>query len=209
MMNCTDVVIRREAPDDYAAAENLTREAFWNVYRPGCSEHYLLHTLRSDPDFVPELDLVLEKNGQLIGHIMYMRAKIRMDNGQELPVMTFGPISIHPDFQRQGYGKFLLDASMEKARQLGAGALCIEGNVAFYGKSGFVTGSTLGIRYHGEPEAEEVPYFLVKELQPGFLKGVTGIYDTPKGYFVEEEAVEAFDRLFPPKIKQKLPGQLV
>lgn len=209
MMNCTDVVIRRETPDDYAAAEHLTREAFWNVYRPGCSEHYLLHTLRSDPDFVPELDLVLEKNGQLIGHIMYMRAKIRMDNGQELPVMTFGPISIHPDFQRQGYGKFLLDTSMEKARQLGAGALCIEGNLAFYGKSGFVTGSTLGIRYHGEPEAEEVPYFLVKELQPGFLKGVTGIYDTPKGYFVEEEAVEAFDRLFPPKIKQKLAGQLV
>ena len=209
MMNCTDVVIRRETPGDYAAAEHLTREAFWNVYRPGCSEHYLLHTLRSDPDFVSELDLVLEKSGQLIGHILYMRAKILMDNGQELPVMTFGPISIHPDFQRQGYGKFLLDASMEKARQLGAGALCIEGNLAFYGNSGFVTGSTLGIRYHGEPEAEEVPYFLVKELQPGFLKGVTGIYDTPKGYFVEEEAVEVFDRLFPPKIKQKLPGQLV
>ncbi|EDN01240.1 acetyltransferase, GNAT family [Pseudoflavonifractor capillosus ATCC 29799] len=207
-MKSDDIIIRRETPSDYDAVEHLTREAFWNVYRPGCTEHYVVHVLRKDPAFVPELDLVMERNGQLIGHVMYMRAKITADDGRELPVMTFGPISIHPDFQRRGLGKRLLDESMERARELGAGALCIEGNIAFYGKSGFVVAGTKGIRYHGEPEQEMVPYFLMKELRPGFLDGVTGVYHTPQGYYVDETKAEDFDRNFPPKEKLKLPGQL-
>lgn len=207
-MKSDDIIIRRGTPADYDAVEHLTREAFWNVYRPGCTEHYVVHVLRNDPAFVPELDLVMERNGQLIGHVMYMRAKITADDGRELPVMTFGPISIHPDFQRQGLGKRLLDESMERAKELGAGALCIEGNIAFYGKSGFVVAGTRGIRYHGEPEQKMVPYFLLKELRPGFLDGVTGVYHTPQGYYVEETAAEDFDRNFPPKEKLKLPGQL-
>ena len=115
--------IRRERPADYAAVERLTREAFWNVYRPGCMEHYVVHVLRDDPAFVPELDLVLEREGQLIGHVLYMRAQLHTVDGRILPVMTFGPISIHPDFQGQGYGAQLLEASMELAKQMGAGAL--------------------------------------------------------------------------------------
>lgn len=207
-MKSDDMIIRRETPADYDAVEHLTREAFWNVYRPGCTEHYVVHVLRNDPAFVPELDLVMERNGQLIGHVMYMRAKITADDGRELPVMTFGPISIHPDFQRRGLGKRLLDESMERAGELGAGALCIEGNIAFYGKSGFVVAGTRGIRYHGEPEQEMVPYFLLKELRAGFLDGVTGVYHTPQGYYVDETEAEVFDRNFPHKEKLKLPGQL-
>lgn len=207
-MKSDDIIIRRETPSDYDAVEHLTRETFWNVYRPGCTEHYVVHVLRKDPAFVPELDLVMERNGQLIGHVMYMRAKIAADDGRELPVMTFGPISIHPDFQRRGLGKRLLDESMDRARELGAGALCIEGNIAFYGKSGFVVAGTRGIRYHGEPEQEMVPYFLMKELRPGFLDGVTGVYHTPQGYYVDEIEAEDFDRNFPHKEKLKLPGQL-
>ena len=179
-----------------------------DVYRPGCLEHYVIHVLRKDPAFVPELDLVMEREGQLIGHIMYMRAAITADDGREIPIMTFGPISIRPDLQRQGLGKRLLDYSMGKAAELGAGALCIEGKLDFYGKSGFVVAGTRGIRYHGEPEQEIVPYFLLKELRPGFLEGVTGIYHTPQGYYVDEAAAEAFDQKFPPKEKLKLPGQL-
>ena len=208
MRQDNNIIIRRETPADYEAVEHLTREAFWNVYRPGCTEHYVVHVLRRDPDFVPELDLVMERDGQIIGHVMYMRAKIVADNGREIPMMTFGPISIHPDVQGQGLGKRLLDYSMELAREMGTGALCIEGNIAFYGKSGFVTAGTRGIRYHGEPEQEIVLYVLLKELQPGFLDGVTGIYYTPKGYYVDETAAEVFDRNFPPKEKLKLPGQL-
>lgn len=205
-MDRDNIVIRRERPGDYAAVENLTREAFWNVYRPGCTEHYVLHVLRGDPAFVPELDLVMEKSGQLIGHVMYMRAAIQTDGGRELAVMTFGPISIHPDFQRQGFGKLLLEYSLKKAEELGAGAVCIEGNIGFYGQSGFEAAGARGIRCYGELEPS--PYFLLKELRPDFLKGVTGVYHTPQGYYVDEKAAEDFDRLFPPKEKQKLPGQL-
>lgn len=204
-----DYIIHQERPEEYALVENLTREAFWNVYRPGCSEHYILHCFRERDEFIPELDLVMEQDGKIIGHIMYVRAKIQTETGEEIPVLTFGPISIAPAYQRKGYGKALVDASMEIARQRGDRIVCIEGNIDFYGHSGFVVASTRGIHLQGEPMDAVVPYFLVKELEEGALEGVNGVYITPAGYFVEEAAVERFDAQFPPKQKQKLPGQLV
>ncbi|MCI6820834.1 MAG: N-acetyltransferase [Clostridiales bacterium] len=208
-MKKEDIIIRPETPADYREAENLTREAFWNVYRPGCLEHYVLHCYRNDPDFIPELDFVMEKDGKLIGQVIYVKAEIVCDDGRHLPIMTFGPISILPEYKRKGYGKKLLDYSLEKAAGLGAGAIFMEGNIDFYGKSGFVVASTKGIHYHAEPRDEEVPYFLAKELKPGFLDGVTGVYHTPQGYFVDENKAEEFDRNFSEKQKLKLPGQLV
>ncbi|MDO4545836.1 MAG: N-acetyltransferase [Bacillota bacterium] len=207
-MNKNDYNIRLEIPADYAEVENLTREAFWNVYRPGCTEHYVLHCLRKDKDFIPELDFVMEKDGRLIGQTIYMRAWIHADDGRKIPIMTMGPIGILPEYKRQGYGKALLDFSMEKAKGLGAGALCFEGNIDFYGKSGFVEASTMGIRYHGLPEGADASFFLCKELEPGYLEGITGEYSTPQGYYVSDEDVEEFDRQFPPKEKLRLPGQL-
>ena len=204
-----DFNIRLEKEKDHREVENLTREAFWNVYRPGCVEHYILHTFRKDPAFVPELDFVMEKGGRLIGHVMYARSEICADDGRRIPIMTFGPISIAPEYKRQGYGSRLLRHSMQAARQLGAGALVITGDIAFYGKAGFVVASTKGIHYFAEPRDAEVPYFLLCELEPGFLDGVTGVYKDPEGYFVDEADVEAFDAHFPPRKKLKLPGQLV
>ncbi len=209
MISLDNYIIRRELPSDYAEAENLTREAFWNVYRPGCLEHYVLHCFRDKPEFVPELDLVMEQDGRLIGHIMYVRAEIELTEGGVLPIMTFGPISITPELKRKGYGKRLLDYSMNLAADMGAGALCMEGNINFYGKSGFVLAGTKGIRYHAEPDKLIVPYFLLKELTPNYLDGRTGVYHTPKGYYVDERAAEEFDRHFPNKVKLRLPGQLV
>ena len=200
-----NIIIRSETPADYRIVENLTREAFWNIYRPGCLEHYVLHTFRTDPAFVPELDLVMELNGEIIGHVMYVRSAIQTDDGHEVPIMTFGPISIAPTYQRHGLGKQLLDLSMEKAREMGAGALAITGNIDFYGKSGFVVSKTLGIRYADDPEAD---YFLIAELEPGFLNGISGTYKDPAGYFVDEKEAEKFDSAFLPKEKLKLPGQL-
>ena len=146
--------IRLEEPRDFSAVERLTREAFWNKYRPGCSEHYVLHQFRSRPEFVRELDCVLEEDGQIAAHIMYSRAEIAADDGRTIPILVFGPVSVHP--ARQGRG----------------------------------------------------PFFLVKELRPGFLTGVTGTYRDPEGYRVADADVDAFDRTFPPKEKKKLPGQL-
>ena len=207
-MNTSDCIIRLETPADYAETENVVREAFWNVYRPGCLEHYVLHTYRDDPAFVPELDFVLEKDGKIIGQVMYVRAEIQADDGRRIPIMTMGPIGILPEYKRQGYGKWLLDYSMERAKAMGAGALCFEGNIDFYGKSGFVVASTKGIHYYDEPRDKVVPYFLLKELEDGYLDGVEGVYRTPQGYFVDEAEAEEFDRKFPPKEKLKLPGQL-
>jgi len=201
-------IIRREVPEDYRETENLVREAFWNVYRPGCSEHYVLHTFRSRTEFVPELDLVMEKDGKIIGQIMYVRAAIETDAGRSIPIMTLGPIGILPAYQRQGYGKVLLDYSLAIAKTMGAGALCMEGNIAFYGKVGFVVASSLGIHYYAESRDAVVPYFLCKELQPGYLNGIIGTYHTPQGYFVDAREVEAFDAQFPRKEKLSLPGQL-
>ena len=208
-MNQNDCLIRLETPQDYAEAENLARESFWNVYRPGCLEHYVLHCLRHDPDFVPALDFVMEKDGRIIGQNMFMRAWIAADDGRNIPIMTMGPICIAPAYKRRGYGKMLLDYSLEKAGECGAGALCFEGNIDFYGKSGFTYASEFGIRYHGLPEGADASFFLCKELIPGYLDGITGVYATPRGYFVDEAEAEAFDRQFPPKVKLKLPGQLV
>ena len=207
-MNKNDYTIRLETPADYRSVETLARESFWNVYRPGCLEHYVLHCLRSDPDFVPQLSFVMEKDGEIIGQNVFVRAHITADDGREIPIMTMGPICIAPQWKRQGYGKALLDYSLEKAAVFGAGALCFEGNIDFYGKSGFGFASDFGIRYHGLPEGEDASFFLCRELIPGYLNGITGEYATPQGYFVDESEAEAFDRQFPPKEKLRLPGQI-
>lgn len=207
-MNKNNLNIRLENETEYREVENLVRESFWNVYRPGCLEHFVLHELRKDPDFVPELDLVLEKDGKIIGQNMFMRAVIRSDDDREIPIMTMGPIGILPEFKRMGYGKYLLDHSLERAAELGCGALCFEGNIDFYGKSGFRPASEFGIRYHGLPEGEDASFFLCRELIPGYLDGITGEYTPPKGYFVDEKAAGEFDKMFLPKEKLKLPGQL-
>ncbi len=201
-------VIRRERPEEYREVENLVREAFWNVYRPGCSEHFVLHVLRDDPAFVPELDFVMERDGQLIGQNMFMRTVIEADDGRVIPVLTMGPIGITPALKRRGFGKALLDFSLERASALGFGAVLFEGNIGFYGKSGFTYARSFGVRYHDLPEGADDSFFLAKELIPGYLGGVTGVYQTPKGYYVDDAAVEAFDRAFPPKQKLKLPGQI-
>ena len=207
-MNKNDYTIRLERKEEHRTVETLVRESFWNVYRPGCLEHFVLHQLRDDPAFVPELDFVLAKDGEIIGQNMFMRAVIKADDGRELPIMTMGPICIAPALKRQGWGKILLDYSLEKAAELGCGALCFEGNIGFYGKSGFRHASEYGIRYHGLPEGADASFFLCKELIPGYLDGVTGEYGPPQGYFVDEAAAEEFDKNFAPKVKQKLPGQL-
>lgn len=207
-MNKNDYIIRFERENEHRQVEHLVREAFYNVYRPGCLEHYVLHWLRNDPAFVPELNYVMEQNGTLIGQNVFVRAAIQADDGRSIPILAMGPICIRPDLQGQGYGKLLLDYTLEKATELGFGAVCFEGNIGFYGKSGFTYARNFGLRYHGLPEGADDSFFLGKELIPGYLRGVTGVYRTPEGYFVDEGEAERFDRTFPEKEKLILPGQI-
>ena len=206
--------IRVEEERDYSTVESLVRESFWNVYRPGCTEHYVLHRLRSNPDFIPELAFVMEADGKIIGQNVFVKAQITKSNGIAFPILTMGPICIANKYKRKGYGKILLDYSLEKAKDLGYGAVCFEGNIDFYGKSGFDYASKFGIKYHGLPEGMAADFFLCKELQAGYLDGITGVYATPAAYFVAEENPEDFEKferefnLKNPLEKLKLPGQL-
>ena len=233
--------IRVEEKRDYSTVEGLVREAFWNVYRPGCTEHYVLHHLRSNPDFIPELAFVMEVDGKIIGQNVFVKAQITRDDGfineiktrqtaesrvknevsldqtygTAFPILTMGPICIANEYKRKGYGKILLDYSLEKAKALGYWAVCFEGNIDFYGKSGFDFASKFGIKYAGLPEGMAADFFLCKELQAGYLDGITGVYATPAAYFVAEENPEDFEKferefnLKNPLEKLKLPGQLV
>lgn len=210
-MNSNNISIRLERPEDHRRVEELVRESFWNVYRPGCFEHYVLKCLRSDPAFVPELDFVMELDGRLIGQNVFVRTHLRADDGRAVPIMTMGPICVAPDLKRQGFGKILLDYSLNRACQLGCGAVMFEGDIRFYGKSGFSFASDFGIRYHGLPEGEDASFFLCRELIPGYLNGITGEYATPEAYFACEtdpKAFESYEAGFPFKEKLKLPGQI-
>ena len=204
--------IRVEEERDYSTVESLVRQAFWNVYRPGCTEHYVLHHLRNCPDFIPELAFVMEADGKIIGQNVFVKAQITKSNGTAFPILTMGPICIANEYKRKGYGKILLDYSLEKAKALGYGAVCFEGNIDFYGKSGFDYASKFGIKYHGLPEGIAADFFLCKELKSGYLDGITGVYATPAAYFVAEENPEDFEKfegefnLKNPLEKLKLPG---
>ncbi len=203
-----DFAIRRENESDYRAVEELTRNAFWNVYRPGCAEHYLIHTLRESEGFIPELDLVMEVGGELIGHIAFFKARLYGDDMTERPIAIFGPISIKPDLQRMGYGKALLDHALEKAKNMGVGAVCIEGNIDFYGKCGFVTADRFNVYYNDVARDVPLPFFLAKELKEGYLDGFCGTYRTPSAYILDEDKIEEFDKSFEFKEKLALPTQI-
>ena len=155
-----------------------------------------------------ELILVMEVVGNQIGKNMFMRTVINVDDGRVIPVLTMGPIGITPERKRHGYGRKLLDFCLEKATAMGFGAVLFEGNIGSYSHCGLCCARGFGIRYHDLPEGADDSFFLCKELIPGYLDGITGVYQTPQGYYVSDADVEAFDKAFPPKQKLRLPGQI-
>ena len=155
-----------------------------------------------------ELDYVIELNGRIIAHIMYCRSEIICEDGKIIPIMTFGPVSVLPEYQGKGYGSMLIRYTIEKADELGCGALAITGNSAYYHRFGFVSGHSMNIHYAEVNPEDEAPFFMVKELKKDYLKGITGKFHDPEGYIVEDEDVDAFDAKFEPKEKKILPGQL-
>lgn len=204
--------IRLKHPKDYRELENFTRETFWNVYRPGCTEHYVFNQYRANPDFIPELDFVMEEDGKIIGHIMFSKAELMLDNDNKKSSWTFGPINIHPDHKRKGFGLKLLSYVLERARHMGVGFLCMEGNIEFYKHVGFDLASKRKIHYHSEPWDAIVSFFLAKGLIPGWLNGMEATYCPPKGYLAPDEnpkAFETYETTFSPKVKLCLSGQLV
>ena len=187
-----DYIIRVEKAEDYKETENLVRDAFWNQFKAGCVEHFVLNQLRDDEAFIPQLDFVMEKDGQIIGQIIFVKADIVKDDGSVLPAATFGPVCIKPQYQRQGYGKALVDFALEKRSEMGIAAVLIAGNIRFYSHCGFTYAREYGIRYHGLPQGASDSFFLCKELKKGYLENMAGEYSTPEGYFVADHKPEEF-----------------
>ena len=168
-----EIIIRKEQPEDYLRVETIIRKAFWNLYVPGCYEHYLAHILRSHEDFIPELDLVIEKDGLVIGSVMYTKNRLIDENGAEKQILTFGPICIAPEYQRMGYE-----------------AVVIFGSPANYVSSGFKSCKKYNVCLEGDiwPAA-----MLVKELKPGALDGKKWFYYQSSAYDLDMEEAQRYD----------------
>ena len=188
------MIIRLEEEKDYFETENLTREAFWNVYREGCFEHLIIHNLRKDKSFVKELDYCIEIDNKIIGNIR--------------EILIFGPVSVLPKYQKKGYGEKLINYTIEKAKELGFDAIVIMGNPNYYKKFGFESCSKYKIHYEGIDKKEETPFFMIKILNDNNIENLKGIYSAPDCYKADEKELEEFDKKFPFKIKEKIEGQI-
>ena len=191
--------IRLENKKDYFEVENLIREAFYNVYRPGCFEHFVVHNLRNDKSFIKELDYVLIVDDKIIGNIVYSLGKLKYDSGLEKDILTFGPVSILPLYQHKGYGEKLINYTMEKAYKLGFNEIVITGNPNYYKKYGFESASKYNIYYEGLDKNEESPFFMIKIFDKDKFKNSDAVYSDPDCFNVNNDALEIFDKKFPHK----------
>ncbi len=198
------MIIRNACPEEYRAVEELTKRAFWNVNVPGCDEHYLAHILRSHKDFVPELDLVGELDGKLIASVMYTRSLLRGKDGTEKTVLTFGPFSVLPEYQRQGFGKELLEYSFKKAAELGYEAIVIFGNRENYIPRGFKSCQKYNVALS---EGVYPVALLVKELKENALSGNNWLFEESTAFVFDEAAAMEFDKQFPKMEKTYKPSQ--
>lgn len=188
------IELRTEQPADHAETENVTREAFWNHYSPGCNEHYLLHIMRGSPSFIPELDVVAVHGGRIVGNIVHVKSVIRTDDGKECKVLGMGPISVLPEYQGRGIGRRMIDYTRERAREMGFRAILLYGDPAYYSRHGFVPAETLGIRTADNMYAAALQ---ACELQENALSGMRGRYVEAAIYDFDEKCAAEFDRHFP------------
>ena len=195
--------LRLENEKDYFEVENLTREAFWDVYRPGCSEHLVLNKLRQADSFIKDLDYVLIEDGKIVGNIVYTKMFTGTERKMSDEVIVFGPISVHPDFQKKGLGKKLIEYTLDKAKCLGYKAVLITGDNNYYNPLGFESACRYHVYLPGTSEDDEAVFFMAKELEEGYLGNNNGIYDFDICFNVSEEELEIFDRKFPEKAKRE------
>ena len=196
--------IRNETPADHRTVEDMTRRAFYNLYVPGCAEHYLVHVMRGHEDFIPELDFVLDLDGQVIGNIMYTKARLADEAGEEKTALTFGPVCVLPEYQRQGYGKRLMDYSFEKAAAMGYDVIVIFGSPVNYVSRGFQSCKKHNVCVEG---GKYPAAMLVKELRAGALDGRKWFYCDSPVMSINEEEAQTYDDSLDPLEKKHLPSQ--
>ena len=203
-MSDIDLILRNAKKEDYRTVEQLVREAFWNLYVPGCSEHYVLHNLRKSSDFIPELDFVAEQGGQIVGQIAYSRGTIKGRQGEEKEVMTFGPVSVLPAFQKRGIGSTLIIHTIALARDMGYSAICIYGDPRYYSRFGFRCAEKYEIKTADNKFAVALQ---VLELRQGALNNVSGTFIESAAFAVDETEFAQYEATFPFKEKRETDSQ--
>ena len=199
-----NIIIRNEKESDYALVEDITRKSFYNLYVPGCIEHYLVHIMRSHEDFIPELDFVIEVDNKVIGNIMYTKAKLVDESGEEKRILTFAPVCIMPEYQRKGYGKMLIEHSFGQAFALGYDVVVIFGNPGNYVARGFKSCKKYNVCLENGTYPSAM---MVKELQLGALDGRKWIYNDSPVLKIDEAAAERFDDSLEKMEKKTQPSQ--
>lgn len=191
-----DIELRVERLEDYRETENLVREAFWNHYSPGCSEHYLMHIMRNCKEFVQELNIVAVHQDKIIGNVVYTKSRIEGDDGKIYEVLCLGPIAVLPEFQSAGIGGRMIDYTKKIASDMGFKAVLLYGDPDYYSRHGFIPGEQLGIRRADNKYAAALQ---VCELYEGALTGACGRYYESPIFEVDEAAAREFDKDFPAK----------
>lgn len=198
-------IIRKETPADYRMVEEMTKRAFWNVYVPGCDEHYLTHVMRDSVDFIPELNLVLELDGEIIASVKYLKSRLKDESGLEKDIVSFGPLCVEPKYQRTGYGKALLEYSFDVAKDMGYEAITIFGDPTNYVARGFKSCHKYNVCLEGDVYHSSL---IVKELVPDSLDGRKWyFYESPVGELMTEKGFKEFDKTFPVMEKAWRPSQ--
>ena len=193
-----DIIIRNETENDYRVVEEMTREAFWNLYFPGCVEHYLVHTMRNHADFLQELDFVAEYSGKIVGNIMYIKASLMDELGKEMDIVSFGPLSVLPEYQRKGIGSALINHTKNIAIKNGVKAIVILGDPHNYCKHGFKSAKDLNI---SDINGNYPHGMLALELEEGVLAGHKWKYRYSDVYEINEKDADEYDNSFVKKEK--------
>ncbi len=198
------MIIRNEKKEDHFAVEELTKEAFWNLQVPGCNEHYIVNQMRTHQDFISNLAFVLEEDGKILANVMYLKTKLKDQDGNEKNILSFGPVSVHPDYQRNGYGRKILEHSFEKAIQLGYDTIVILGSPHNYICYGFKNAIRYNVCF---PDGSVPTGLLVKELVPNALEGKKWEFHASTAHHIDENKLEEFDKKFKPMKKEYKPSQ--
>jgi predicted N-acetyltransferase YhbS len=200
-----NLTIRLEEENDYRNVEYMTREAFWNVYKPGCDEHLIVHKIRKIPAFVKELCFIAYGDEKILGNIIYSKAKVINDKNNDFEVLCMGPIAVLPSYQGLGIGSLLLNCSIKKAKQLSYKAIIIFGNQNYYHRFGFINAKEYGIQTSAGDNFEE---FMALQLYDGGLNGISGKFHEDEVFKIEKDELETFEKEFPYKEKRVTDAQL-
>ena len=204
-----NIEIKLVEENEFAEVENVVRNSFWNVFRPGCVEHFLVHRARENNWLVRALDYCITKNNKIIGHIMFSHANILLDSGFDKDILVLGPVCIIPEEQRKGYGQKLVQTTLSLAMKYGYGAVAVVGNPKFFEKVGFEPAENFNLHYAKLERDKPAPFFLVKELQNGFFDDTSSTFEPNEVFAVTMDEVEEYDKNFEPKEKSKKTNKIV